>query len=125
MASLSFFFETAAACFEISHLAINARRLGHLLQQSEDRAVPGSITLCPVFTSSWSARIFRACALGEVGEARVSLHGSMLAERGGPEAALSTVRGDSQVDSPSGMPTTPAMPSPREVIVGSLPGRGQ
>ena len=33
IASLSFFFETAAACFEISHLAINAQHFGHLLSK--------------------------------------------------------------------------------------------
>jgi hypothetical protein len=59
-------------------------------------------------------------ALGEVGEARMSLRGSML----GPEAALSTVRGDSQVPSPSGTANrTIGQPNKISVIFGRRIGK--
>src|SRR5580698_4688141 len=91
-----------------SHLAINAQHFGHLLSKVR-------IALFQVVSHFVRFHLFLVedlahCALGEVGEARMSLRGSML----GPEAALSTVRGDSQVPSPSGTPTTPAMPWPLE-----------
>ena len=47
IASLSFFFETAAACFKIS-LGDKRTALRPSSQQSQDRAVPGSIALCAV-----------------------------------------------------------------------------
>ena len=81
-------------------------------QQSQDRAVPGSIALCAVSPLPGRGSCTLCPGRGWRGtHVPPRVHAR---ERGGPEAALSTVRGDSQVPSPSGTPTTPAMPWPRE-----------
>ena len=85
-------------------LAFTRTALRPSSQQSQDRAVPGSIALCAVSPLPGRGSCTLCPGRGWRGtHVPPRVHAR---ERGGPEAALSTVRGDSQVPSPSGTPTT-------------------
>src|SRR6267378_1401923 len=106
--SFGFCLDAAAAFLQDFHLAIDAQHFGHLFRKvgiALFQVVSHFVRLHLFLVEDFAHR-----ALRQVGEAPMPLRRSMLGERGWPEAASSTVRGDSQGPSPSGTPTTPAMP---------------